>query len=198
MYTEKQRNTIIQKYTNEMSIIKLRGNIILNPVSVFGYLEPEVEARALQLRKIVEQIILCSLITNSEKYLEYYHKLGKVWNVNYICNDIKILNPRYLPVAAKDNHSEHIISDDIECTLSETELLSMHEKMGGMLHAKNPFSSEIDYNSLLEYIKSSYLKIAKYLNAHTIKLYGGNDFLFVVMQAENHNGQVAANWFSRV
>lgn len=53
-------------------------------------------------------------------------------------------------------------------------------------------------NALMEYIRNSYLRIAKYLNTHTIKLYGGNDFLYVVMQAENHNGQVVANWFSRL
>lgn len=203
MYTPKQQEELTKKYNSEMSVIKLRGEIILNPNNPFGYVEPNVEVRALQLRKIIEQIVLCSLITNSEKYLEVYNKLGKVWNAKKICNDIKELNPDYLPVAAegyssKDDPSEGIIVNISDNTLTESELLSIHERMGHLLHAKNPFSTEIDYISLLEFIQSSYLKIAKYLNTHTIKLYGGNDVLYVVMNSKNHDGRVVSNWFSRV
>lgn len=202
MYTEKQQIELAKKYVSEMETIKLRGNSIFSTTSINGYFEPAVEFQALQMRKIIEQIILCSLITNADKYLEQYKKLGKVWNIKFICNDIKRINPQYLPNAVTDNHDQHECNNNPDVTLSEDELLGIHEKMGHLLHAHNPFSERIDYQYFSEYIKNSYRRIYQYLYTHTIRLYDEsdvpNDILFVVMNASNHNGHVVANWCTRV
>lgn len=198
MYTEAQQKDIITRYAKEMEIIKLRTQSISTSFSQIGFLEPAVEYQALQLRKIIEQIVLGSLIVNSDIYLEYYNRLGRDWNIKYICRDIKQLHPDYFPIAATDQHDEHVINNNLEISLTENDVLEMHEKMGKLLHSHNPFASEIDYQKEADYIKKSIGRIVRYLSVHTIKLYGGNDFLFVVMSSTNNNRRVGINWFSKV
>ena len=198
MYTAVQQKDIITRYVKEMEIIKLRSQSISTAFSQIGFLEPAVEYQALQLRKIIEQIVLGSLIVNSDIYLEYYNRLGRDWNIKYICRDIKQLHADYFPIAATDQHDEHVINDNPEISLTENDVLEMHERMGKLLHSHNPFASEIDYRVEADYIKECLERIVRYLSVHTIKLYGGNDFLFVVMSSTNSNGRVSVNWFTKV
>ena len=99
MYTNKQQEEIIKKYTDEMEIIKLRTNQIFTVLGKIDYLEPTVEYRALQLRKIIEQILLASLIANADEYKQFYNRLGNEWNARLICRDIERINPAFFPRA---------------------------------------------------------------------------------------------------
>ena len=64
MYSNKEMNDVIYRYTREMEIIKLRLKSIVDISDKFEYAQSAVEFAALQLRKIIEQIVLSSLITN--------------------------------------------------------------------------------------------------------------------------------------
>ena len=63
-----KRQFILDKYSYEMGVIKLRMEQIRAAENDFLFLIPMVEFSALQFKKIIEQIILASLITNSEIY----------------------------------------------------------------------------------------------------------------------------------
>lgn len=198
MYSSEKQVEKLTKYTGEMEVIKLRSCHITTAIERFDYIELAVEFQALQLRKIIEQIVLCSLITNSEEYLEYYQRLGKVWNIQYICNDIEKINPSFLPVAVIDHHTKHVVNNNLDASMTKAELLEIHEKMGKLLHARNPFSEKIDYYQYSTYIGTCNKQIMEYLNTHIIKPYGEDDLVFVVMNSIDHNGQVAANWCTKV
>lgn len=198
MYSVAQQKKIVSLYAKEMEIIKLRVQSIMSASSNIGYLTPAVEFQALQLRKIIEQIVLSSLIVNSDIYLNYYNRLGRDWNIRFICRDIRQINPEYLPIAANNMPEMETIENAPERTISEDDLLGIHEKMGRLLHSPNPFASEIDYRAESKYIKVSISRIINFLSVHTIKLYGENDFLFVIMEARNKDGHVGINWFTKV
>ena len=99
MFTDRHKEEIIQKYKKEMEIIKLRISLVFSLENSLTYLQPTVEFLALQLRKIIEQIVLSSLITTSEKYKEYYHQLGRVWRIDYICQELLEINTDFFPFA---------------------------------------------------------------------------------------------------
>lgn len=63
-----KRQFILDKYSYEMEVIKLRMEQIRAAENDIFFLIPMVEFSALQFKKIIEQIILASLITNSETY----------------------------------------------------------------------------------------------------------------------------------
>ncbi|MBK6088624.1 hypothetical protein [Ruminococcus difficilis] len=192
---EEKKKILLNRYTSEMEIIKLRIEEIKTAKQKIRYLQPIVEYKALQFRKIIEQILLSSLIANAEIYQQYYNRLGTEWNARYICRDLKRINPRFFPVAVIDDRENHSIID-MEDSLTSDELIEMYEKMGKLLHAQNPFGSLPDYKQLSEYIDNGCKEIIKLLRVHKTMLYGEKDFLFVIMSAKT-GGRVAINWFSQ-
>ena len=65
---EEKKKILLNRYTSEMEIIKLRIEEIKTAKQKIRYLQPIVEYKALQFRKIIEQILLSSLIANAEIY----------------------------------------------------------------------------------------------------------------------------------
>lgn len=194
-YTEEQIKEILTKYTDEMSIIKLRTEQIMSATKRFDYREPAVEYMALQLRKIIEQILLASLVVNAEEYKKYHNRLGTEWNAKYICRDIERINPDFFPLAV-NNKPDQI--DNKPGGISSQEILIVYDKLGKYLHSKNPFDgNQWDYKSAEEYIISNTERIVYTLNTHNVTLLGGESFLNVVMKSQEHNGQVHAVWFDK-
>ncbi len=195
MYTEVKRKEILELYCREMEIIKFRTEQIFAATSRFEYIQPAVEFKALQLRKIIEQILLASLITNADEYKRCYDRLEKDWNVKCISKDLERLNKDFFPVQAIDDHQNHKVEDAPE-SLGCKALVSTYDKLGKYLHARNPFSQELDYNSLSRQIDDMCRQIIKLLNTHTIKPYGVDAFIYVVMKSDT-DGHVYALWADR-
>lgn len=193
---EEKQKELISRYASEMGIIKLRIEQIKSTSKLIKYWEPRVEYKALHLRKIIEQILLSSLIANSEIYQQYYHRLETEWNARLICRDLKRIHPNFFPVAATDDHENMEISNNLEDSLTSDEVIEMYEKMGKLLHSHNPFSPFPDYQELSKYIDDCCKKIIRFLSVHTIMMYGEKDFLYVIME-ERTSGQVSINWFSK-
>ena len=195
-YTEAQRGEILKKYANEMSIIKLRTEQIFSANNRFDYRELAVEYKALQLRKIIEQILLASLVANAEEYKKYYDRLGTEWNAKYICQDLRRINPEFFPKAV-NNRPDFQIDDKPE-GISSQEILVVYDKLGKYLHSKNPFESNLwDYDAISDYIEFNLKHIIYTLNCHNVTLIGGDAFLNVVMKSQEHKGQVYAVWFDK-
>ena len=193
MYSEAQKVEIIKKYTSEMEVIKLRTTQIFTALSKFEYLEPAVEYKALQLRKIIEQIILASLITNADEYKAQYNRLEKEWNAKNIIRDLERLNPDFFPRPVM-NRTDYIIEDK-QPVISSQQMVDAYKKMGKYLHSKNPFdTARWDYREVSDFIDDFTRRIIYTLNNHNVTLLGGDVFLNVVMEAEDKNGHVSVLW----
>ena len=192
---EEKKRILINRYASEMEIIKLRVEQIKNASKIIKYWQPMVEYKALHLRKIIEQILLASLIANSEVYQQYYNRLGKEWNARLICRDLERIHPKFFPVAVIDDHENQNIFDNLQDSLTSDEVIEMYEKMGKLLHSNNPFSPFPNYQELSKYIDDCCKKIICFLRVHKTMMYGEKDFLYVIMEEKN-SGHVSINWFS--
>ena len=175
-----------------MGVIKLRMEQIKTAENDIRFLIPRVEYMALQFRKIIEQILLASLITNSEVYQQYYNRIGKEWNPKYIAQDLKRVNPNFFPKAVIDHHDKHELEDIKDC-LTCDELIEMYKHIGKLLHASNPFSQFPDYEAYSAYIINGCGRIIDLLNTHVIIPYGEKTLLFVIMH-QGEKGEVSINW----
>jgi hypothetical protein len=59
--------------------------------------------------------------------------------------------------------------------------MTLYDKCGSILHAKNPFAPEHDYAKLEEEGPKWYLWIVNLLNAHTIRLVGDVNLYLIQM-----------------
>lgn len=178
-----------------MGVIKLRMEQIRTAENDIHFLIPRVEYMALQFRKIIEQILLASLITNSDIYQQYYNRIGKEWNPKYIAQDLKRINPNFFPKAVIDHHDNHKL-EEIKDSLTCDELIEMYKHIGKLLHANNPFSQFPDYEEFSAYIIKGCSRIIDLLSIHIIKPYGEKTLLLVIMH-QGKNGDVSINWCER-
>ena len=126
--------------------IKRRIDVIadhLNNKYIEKYLIIEVETICLQFRKILEKIMLMSLVAK-EAYAEQNEKFAKHYHAKRIMNDLERINPDFYPVPIIRIHKENECDEwqEIESGyLTKDELIHVYEICGGMMHAQNPFSA---------------------------------------------------------
>jgi hypothetical protein len=72
---------------------------------------------------------------------------------------------------------------------SKDEFLKLYEKCGAIMHAGNPYGSQVDYSYYECNIQTWLDKIIGLLNSHTIKLVNDQNLYLVHMQ-EQRDGKV--------
>src|SRR5699024_5058643 len=90
--------------------IKRRIEVIadhLNKKITERYLIIEVETICIQFRKILEKIMLMSLLDNKEAYAEQNEKFAKHYQEERIMKDLERINPDFYPVPTKRNYKEN-------------------------------------------------------------------------------------------
>ncbi len=218
MISDKTSSEILSRYIRNMEEIKLRTNAIRGILSkkyTTPYPATNLEFCCLQLRKILEIIILSSLITNKEIYEATYNDLKSIWNIKTIVDKVKILNPQYYPKpVGHKNLTQDIIDEMVsngadakmikdELTpisngsLTEKELLDFYFKASCYIHSRNPFAKEVDYSNLDQFIIVAINKIISLLNCHIISLYDSDYFIYICMQNEK-DGKVGGNIFEKM
>ncbi len=199
-------------YTQQMEQIKLRINameLVFSKKCHTPYQATDIEFCALQLRKVIEGILFSSLVTNSDKYLQAYNKLATAWNAQYIMNDLFRINPKFYPEPIKIvHHPERIqvyadgtrnTGDDfvpIEEYITPDKIIKVHEKLGGIMHERNPFSVPIDYPLYEKLIHDTTIDVKHLLNTHLAHMADNEHIYFVGMQ-EADTGNVHVALFER-
>ncbi len=85
----------MKKYANIMKEIKLRINNLNENISNSRNDIIGIEARYLQIRKVLELISLASLVANEDEFKKQRAKYDKMYNARLILQDIKRINPNY-------------------------------------------------------------------------------------------------------
>lgn len=183
--------------------IKRRIDVIadhLNNKYIETYLIIEVETICLQFRKILEKIMLMSLVANKEAYAEQNEKFAKHYHAKRIMNDLERINPDFYPVPIIRIHKENECDElqEIESGyLTKDELIHVYEICGGMMHAQNPFSAVKPLEEIEQRFPEWLTKICILLSHHRIKLLGGN-MMVVAMMERSDNGLPQAVIFKAV
>ena len=149
------------------------------------YLLVEVETICLQFRKILEKILLMSLVANKEAYAEHNEKFAKHYHAERIMRDLERINPDYYPVPTRQVKKENDYPEweRIESGfLTKDELIHIYEICGGMMHAHNPFSEVKPIKDIQRQFPEWLSKIMILLNHHQIKLCGGQLMVVALME----------------
>ncbi|WBB29143.1 hypothetical protein [Parvimonas micra] len=182
-------------YENELKLyreclyeIKRRVEVIddhIKGITTESYIIIEVETLCLQFRKILENIALLSLVANKDLYAENNRKFARHYHAKRIIRELERINPDFYPVPTKRIINENGMYEWINIDngyLTKEDFVNIYEICGGMLHAKNPFSSEKPVREIQKSFLDWLMKITILLNEHHIKLVGG-DVLFVGQMA---------------
>ena len=168
----------IIKYCNLMDEIKRRTAVI----TAFGsggaaalYKATTIESVSLQFRKILELIALGSLVANKNEFSKVYADFAKCWNAQYLLKDIERVNPNFYPRPIVESPTSQPgvkmeWQDKKDGFLTKTEFLKLYEKCGAIMHAGNPYGSQIDYGYYERNVQGWLDKIIGLLNSHTIRL----------------------------
>jgi hypothetical protein len=193
-------------YAAVMEEIKRRTTVIhsfLAGTSSAVYRASQIESIYLQIRMILELIALASLAANKPLFEENQKKFHKHWDPSDILKDIEALNPGYYPKPIREVPSQRkgVVNDLLPMDggyLTKAELVAFHGRTGNILHAKNPFGKELDYQAYEAQIPSIVEKIRLLLNCHQIQILGKQDFFYLVHMQEERDDRVHYYKFGRV
>ena len=193
----------ILKYCGLMEEIKRRTGVI----SAFGsgdakalYKATTIEAIYLQFRKILELIALGSLVANKNEFSKVYADFAKCWNAQYLLRDIERVNPNFYPrpiLEAKANQPgvKAEWQEKKHGFLTKAEFLKLYEKCGAIMHAGNPYGSQVDYGYYEGNIQKWLNEITGLLNSHTIRLVNDPN-LYLIHMKEDRDDRVHHYVFS--
>lgn len=187
----------IIKYCNLMEEIK-RRTAVINAFGAGGaaalYKATTIESVYLQFRKILELIALGSLVANKKEFAKVYGGFAKCWNAQYLLKDIERVNPDFYPrpiveVPAKEPGVKMDWQDKKDGFLTKDEFLKLYVKCGAIMHAVNPYGSQIDYVYYERSIQGWLDKIIGLLNCHTIRLVNDPN-LYLLHKKESRDDRV--------
>ncbi|WP_115045201.1 hypothetical protein [Xanthomonas arboricola] len=192
----------IQPYITAMEQIKRRIDVVY--ACIDGRLKlsgpPRVETATLQLRMTLETIALASLAANKELFQKQSLRFERHWHPNKIIKDLERLNPRFFPTPIRASEPDdrgvrnhQLLADGF---LTTHELVEVHGRCGGLIHARNPFRPSIDYEGFLRSVVVWTDKAVKLLNTHEIRLVGDEHF-YLVHMTEQGNDSVRMYTFDR-
>jgi hypothetical protein len=187
----------IIKYCDLMEEIK-RRTAVINAFGCGGavalYKATTIESVYLQFRKIIELIALGSRVANKNEFSKVYGDFAKCWNAQYLLRDIQRVNPDFYPcpiveVPSKLPGAKMEWQDKKDGFLTKDDFLKLYEKCGAIMHAGNPYGSQVDYGYYERNIQAWLDKITGLLNSHTIRL-ANDPNLYLLHMKEDRDDKV--------
>jgi len=142
----------------------------------------DVELVALQLRKILEALVFANLSANIETYQEMFQSYYTDWNMTKIIERIRKINPSYYPVPIirpevtknTDELAEFFVEPITQDFLTEDEVKCTKKYLDKLLHADNPFNTNLrSVKDELDRLEKFLIKITNLLRTHQTKLING-------------------------
>lgn len=186
---------LLNLYLDKMQIIKYRVRAIKEIISektTTSYKMTNIEFCLLQIRKILEMIVLSSLVANRDAYEAIFPNAGKMWNLKNIIKDVSRIHPHFYPkpiiIDPNDKYNWLKRSDDY---LTQEKCIQIWECCGKYLHETpiNMTKSDIDnaYKGIEEQIPQWIQLIINLLNPHNIMLYNQKALYYVAMGVEGQH-----------
>ena len=152
---------------------------------ITGHLLTDIELGSVQLRKILELILISSLVANKKEYERLSIDIDRNWIYKRKLNEIKKLNPNYFPERLFYIYSDstraidkpYITTLSNDKMLNEEELYEAHSFASMYLHAQSPFKPQLTYENVQEFyhkLKEYIDKIMNLLTYHRVILCDGN------------------------
>lgn len=157
-----------------------------------GYNTTDIEAIALNFRKIAELVVYANLIGHEEEHDIRYPKSRYDWRIERIVERIKSINPQYYPQALLEvimEDDETSLYDTVEplppgAWMDESGLLAMYNECSDLIHTQNPFSKKADYFAYLAKFDTWAKGLIGLLSYHIVHLADGKDSIWCIMSPD--------------
>src|SRR6202022_1075952 len=147
-----------------------------------------LEFVALQFRKIFELVVLATLASHQHLFDGLVRKLAKEWQVTKIVAIVRKKNPAFYPapidrVPANKPGIKDEWKDVASSFLTLDELIVAHGKIGGLMHANNPYREELLLSEIEKEFPVWREKLIRLLNNHLIRFPDDETVLYVGMES---------------
>ena len=171
----------VQQYSELMEQIKLKVDAIEGLMDMPGIInQTRVESVCLQLRMILELIMFSSLVSNKDAWRKSQDKLRKAWNVKKIMKDLQAIHVRYYPEPR----------GDVRDFLTQDRLVSVYDRLNGIIHAENPLGAGVNLRRCIESIPKWLKWIGNLLTEHKVFLYHHPNVFYWVRMFGGPEGHV--------
>lgn len=182
----------IEVYIKIMEEIKQRVDVVLrlHKGELFvAYRATQVESMILQVRKILELIVLASLSANKSIFEQNRKKFEDHWRPKDIIKDIESINPGFypIPVEEKPSEDEGVVADLVDVKtkfMDRVNLLFIYSECNRCLHASNLYGEGIDYEYYIKKVSIWIDWIVGLLKTHKIVLLNDDDIYLVRMDVK--------------
>ena len=198
---------ILDKYSHQLNEVRQRIDILYDFYKGRIVLEYEVilaENIAISFRKIVEHIMLLSLVANVKEYSKQHEKFRNHWHAGRIANDIEKINPDFLskPIAEEPYEDETIKNGlkfrvQSEEFLNKKDLLEIWNESSNVLHARNPFNEQLEIEKFIVNASSWVEKVIALLENHICVPLGKVTMINGILK-DASDGKSKAYWFGKV
>lgn len=185
---------VIEIYSDQMMELRKRINFIQdiwNNHELYKFPEyfpiARVELAALNLRKILEIIVLANLVANIKEYSKRRDKFRTDWNASAIIKDLQKVNPEFFPIpidakSVKINGKDvkEIVSRQDRC-LNQEDWKDAYQMASEIVHYRNPFNPQkFDFVDFQRRMINFGTLIIALLKHHQVTLYKGEKFMVSV------------------
>lgn len=197
-------------YKNCMEEIKRRHlacKNILTGVNTTSFDYTNAEFAALQVRKILELIVLASVASNKGIMGELFEKATDTWRIRRILDMVKNVNSDFYPrpvinEPTQDGDAKIKWVSREDDWLKEDELITAYDELGMFLHATSPYHPSHEIERMRQHSRDISAKVVALLNQHVVQMPGNTYLLNVQMNASANgrdpNGHVACSIFEKV
>ena len=161
---------------------------VMNGEKTTSFKYTNIEFIALQFRKIFELVVLSTLASHQHLFEGLARKLAKEWQVTKVVAIVRSKNPLFYPepidrVPAVKQGVTDEWKPITSSFLTLDELNEAHGRIGGLMHANNPYREEV----LLTEMESNFPiwreKTIRLLNHHLIRFPDDETVLYVGMKS---------------
>ena len=200
MNTNEIDRKLLAYYASIMSEIKNRAKVINSiyekKVST-RYILTDIEFCALQLRKILELLLVSTLVANKKEYEKQSKSFDKNWSITKKLNEIKKINPDYFPIGMILSSAElpsyitnhQLIDINSKEVFKEKDFYTTYSFTSKYLHVQNPFKAErieskagVFFADLKEYLTN----IMNLLRIHRVTPCNGD---IIICDIKNRRGK---------
>jgi hypothetical protein len=135
-----------------------------------------VEYAALQLRMVLELIVMASFATNRVAVEEVTAALERK-NVDEARKLARNANPHYWPRAVVPTGNAGLEGRSTEEVLTEDEWGRAYGKVSALLHARNPFAPPLNVGETHDYLQDLLPLVRNLLSMHVMLMAGANHLL---------------------
>jgi hypothetical protein len=176
------------KCMEEIKRRQLSVDDVLDGKKTTSFKYTNIEFIALQFRKMFELVILATLASHQHLFEGLARKLAKEWQVTKVVAIVRKKNPAFYPEPINRTPAANQgVKDEwtpiTSSFLTLDELIEAHGKIGGLMHANNPYREE----QLLTEIETQFPiwreKLIRLLDNHLIKFPDDETALYVGMKS---------------